>query len=198
MKAGRRRGEATSWPQAIRAALFFHPGELDHFGREVGIDIFRNKLVREALFWRQAEQHWLTLENGVGLSRGGISREALILHLGKLGQFYREVCFGSFGNVNFGEAVADVRGEKLADLSVKDPPNFEWCAEYQVRNGGPILYRELGKSAPRVWPGLLDGVSKGLERASGIKTNARKLGLDWVTRAKAKKKKKVTKDHDGE
>ena len=172
--------------------------------------------------------------------------------------------------------VADSREEGLADFPVMDPRTTKWCAQYQMRDGGPILHHEMWKSRRRlqvtdrgvathgvlsqvveylgrrnqcdiynllgaeiayhhlqlvehyyderaaehaqgrvttdetvafmginrsasmVWPSLLDSVSKELERVSGIKKNARKLREDQMAQAKAKNKKKRTKDHDDE
>ena len=172
--------------------------------------------------------------------------------------------------------VADSREEKLDDFPVKGPRTSKWCAEYQMRDGGPILHHELWKSRrrlqvtdwgvathevlsqvveylggrdqcniynlsgaeiayrhlqlverhyddraaehaqgrvttdetvafmginrsfPMVCPSLRDSVSKELERVSGIKKNARKLREEQLALAKAKGKKKGTKDHDDE
>ena len=172
--------------------------------------------------------------------------------------------------------VSDSREEKLADFPVMDPRTSKWCAEYQMRDGGPILHHEMWKSRRRlqvtdwgvathevlsqiveylgardqcdvynlsgaeiayrhlqlvehyyderviehaqgrvttdetvafmgisrsasmVCPSLLDIVSKELERVSGIKKNARRLREEQLAQAKAKGKKKGTKDHDDE
>ena len=198
LRAREHSGEAILRPQALREALFFSPEKLGHVSGDVGLDNFRNKLFLEALLLRRAKLHPFDRKIGAGILRGVNSRETLILCSGSSDQFGRDGDIDSFGNEIFGEAVADGRGEKPADSSVRAPRISKWCAEYPMRDGGPTFYREMWKSAFRVWPSLRDSVSEELERESGIRTNARELKEDRVAQAKAKNKKKATKDHDDE
>ena len=149
------------------------------------------------------------------------------------------VITGATGRLRDWHSVAAVsREEKLAEFPAMDPRSPEGCAQYQMRDGGPILlynlsdpeiaYRLLqllghcygeraaehaqgrvttdgavtfmgiNPSASKVWPSLLDSASKELEHESGVKKHARRPRKDQVAHAKAKNKKKITGDHDGE
>ena len=63
----------------------------------------------------------------------------------------RPVITGATGRLrNWRSVVADSSEEKFADFPVMNPRTSKWCAEFQLRAGGPILHHEMWKFRRRL------------------------------------------------